>query len=136
MAVTRYVLDTNILSALIKKEAVVFQHASTALLNNAEFLLCPVVFYEAYRGFLHRDAHRQLAFFQKLINTFTWDEFDRADWEQAAQMWANLQRQGQPLPDADLLIGTYAMRRDAIIVTDNSRHFARLGAPLENWRRE
>jgi tRNA(fMet)-specific endonuclease VapC len=136
MSDLRYVLDANILSAYLKRETLVGQRMVTARQQDALLLLCPVVYYEVYRGLLQRDAQKQLAFFLRLVDTFTWDEFNRQDWGQAAQLWADLQRQGQPLPDADLLIGAYALRRDAIIVTDNTRHFARLGASLENWRRE
>jgi len=135
MAAPRYVLDSNILSAYLKKEAGVGRRVKTALQNNAEFLLCPVVFYEVYRGLLHRDAKKQLAFFLQLADAFTWDDFDRQDWEEAAQLWARLYRTGQPTADADLLIGVYALRRGATIVTDNERHFTSFGTTIENWRR-
>lgn len=135
MSDLRYVLDTNILAAYLKQEALVGQRMVTARRYNAQFLLCPLVYYEIYRGLLKRESQRQLAFFLKLVDTFIWDEFNRQDWGQAAQLWATLQRQGTPLPDNDLLIGTFALRRNATVVTDNTRHFERLGVTLENWRR-
>ncbi len=56
----RYVLDTNILTALLRYETKTVEHAAHAATLNAKFLLCPVVFYEALRGLLHRDAKNQL----------------------------------------------------------------------------
>lgn len=51
----------------------------------------------------------------------------------ARQRW-RLQQLGQPLDDFDLLIGTTALAHNMIIVTNNTRHFARIkGLPLEDW---
>lgn len=135
MMASRYVLDTNILAALLKKEATTARSVEQALSADAEFLMCPVVFHELYRGLLHRDAKRQYDFFLQLTATFVWDDLTREDWEKAAQIWALLRRGGHPIEDADLLIGTFALRRNAVVVTDNVRHFTPLGVPVENWRR-
>jgi tRNA(fMet)-specific endonuclease VapC len=131
---TCYVLDTNIFTAILRKEPKAVEQAEKALATNAEFLLCPVVFYEVYRGLLHRDAKRQLSFYLQFVTGFTWDDLDREDWRAAAQRWADLRRGGYAVDDADLLIGTYAARRNAIVVTHNTKDFIPLGVPVENWR--
>jgi tRNA(fMet)-specific endonuclease VapC len=131
---TRYVLDTNIFTAILRKEPKAVEQAEKALATNAEFLLCPVVFYEVYRGLLHRDAKRQLSFYLQFVAGLTWDDLDREDWRAAAQRWADMRRGGYSVGDADLLIGTYAARRNAIVVTDNTKDFLPLGVPVENWR--
>lgn len=47
---------------------------------------------------------------------------------------ASLERQGQRLDDADLLIGSVAIARGAIVVTGNRRHYERIpGIRIENW---
>ena len=81
-----------------------------------------------------RDAGKQLDFFLKYTSSFTWQEFTQDDWQSAAQLWANLRFEGHHAGDADLLIGTYAMRRNATLVTDNEKHFAPLKIKVENWR--
>jgi len=49
---------------------------------------------------------------------------------------AMLQRSGQGLADADLLIGAVAASRGATVVTGNKRHFERIpGVTIENWLR-
>lgn len=49
---------------------------------------------------------------------------------------ALLQRKGEIVPDADLLIGAIALARGATLVTGNSRHFARMpGLQCEDWIR-
>jgi len=47
---------------------------------------------------------------------------------------ALLQRRGEMVPDADLLIGAIALARAATLITGNSRHFARMpGLQCEDW---
>lgn len=130
----RYVFDTNIFTAILRQEPLIAQRLAKVDAA-AEFLLCPLVFYEVQRGLLHRDAKRQLAFFMSYAATFIWDDFNQTDWRQAAQVWAELRRQGRLVEDPDLLIGVYAAQRQAVVITDNEKDFALLGIPTENWRR-
>jgi tRNA(fMet)-specific endonuclease VapC len=47
---------------------------------------------------------------------------------------AFLERQGRRLDDADLLIGSIAIDRDAVVVTGNRRHYERMpDLRIENW---
>lgn len=135
MSYQRYVIDTNILSALLRKERLAFQRTAAALNQGAELVICPIVFYEILRGLLHRDAQRQLDFFRDYSTTLTWEDLEREDWEFAARLWAEVRSKGRPVEDADLLIGAYAARRQAVVVTDNTKHFEQLGVAVENWRR-
>lgn len=49
---------------------------------------------------------------------------------------AELERGGQRLADADLLIAAIALTRNAVLVTGNTRHYDRIpGLRLENWIR-
>ena len=129
-----YVLDANLIAAILRQDAGAVIRVQKALRDNVQLILCPVVFYEVYRGLLHRDARKQLEFFLNLAATLTWDELTRVDWETAAHLWANLRRSGRALSDADILIGAYARRHGAVVVTRNARHFGYLGVAIENWR--
>lgn len=130
---TRYVLDTNILTALLRHETQSVEHTTRAAAANAEILLCPVVFYEALRGLLHRDAQKQKQHLLDYAAVFIWEDFDRADWGKAAELWAALRSQGIQVSDADLLIGVYAMQRQAVVITANEKDFVPLGVQTENW---
>lgn len=122
---TRYVLDTNVFAAILRGEPTTTQRVSSALTAGSEFLLCPIVFFEVYRGLLHRDAKKQLRFFLSYVTTQTQSDFVSSDWERAARLWADLHRKGQQVADADLLIGVYALGRQAVVVTDNEKDFYR-----------
>jgi predicted nucleic acid-binding protein len=127
------VLDTNILSALLRHEAKPVENTARAATANDQLLLCPVVFYEALRGLLHRDAQVQRQRLLDYAAALIWDDLNRADWEIAADLWAALRGQGLQVGDADLLIGVYALQRKAIVVTANEKHFIPLAVPTENW---
>ena len=42
---------------------------------------------------------------------------------------------GVPLDDFDLLIASICIEQDAVLVTDNTKHFERIqGLHMENWK--
>lgn len=129
----RYVLDTNIVSLIVKRDAVVV-HQFDAQIKNTDVLLgCPVVWYEARRGLLANDARSQMSRFSVLFESFIWQDYTRDDWTLAAQWWANRRAAGRPIADADLLIAVFTYNRDAVLVTDNEKDFAGLSVTVENW---
>ncbi len=130
-----YLLDTNILSALLRKEASTLQRFRQAVANDDVLLLSGVVHYEVKRGLLKRDAQKQMATFEYLSNQLAWCDVIQEDWDSAAQMWAERIKVGRPIQDADLLIAMQAKRLGAILVTDNERDFDGLGVQVENWRK-
>ena len=71
------------------------------------------------------------------------DEFPALPWEaNAADIYAEirfrLERLGRPIGQLDMMIAAHAMAIDAVLVTNNVRHFERIGPPLmlENWHRD
>jgi predicted nucleic acid-binding protein len=127
-------LDTNTLSYLLRSDSAV-RSAFIAARDKEQctFLLSPVVDYEIRRYLLLKGATRNLAQYEAL--TVNWQDtgFDREDWLQAALLWAGRHRIGMSIADADLLIAVNALRHDAVLVTNNARHFKDLGLRLENW---
>jgi tRNA(fMet)-specific endonuclease VapC len=55
-----------------------------------------------------------------------------------AEMRYRLERIGRPIGQLDMMIAAHAIAAGAILVTNNVRHFERIGPPLvlENWHRE
>ena len=61
-------------------------------------------------------------------------DFDAEDAEEAGDIRATLQRAGTPIGPYDILIAAQARRRDALLVTANTREFARVpGLQIEDW---
>ena len=64
-------------------------------------------------------------------------DFDLAAAQVFGEVKALLEREGRRLADADLLIGSVAASRGALLVTGNRRHYERIqGIALENWPKE
>lgn len=71
------------------------------------------------------------------VRVFLFDA-DVLDWpSRAATSYAAIRHRTrrQPLQDRDIFIAAHAIAIDAILVTNNTRHFARMGGGLryENW---
>jgi len=61
-------------------------------------------------------------------------DLDATDAEEAGRIRALLQRSGTPIGPYDVLIAAQARRRGALLVTANTREFARVpGLELDNW---
>jgi predicted nucleic acid-binding protein len=53
-----YLLDTNIISLLLRRDPVVEQRLESAFAADATIILSPIVFYETKRGLWKRDAKK------------------------------------------------------------------------------
>ena len=130
---TTYVLDTNIISLLLRNSAVVRVRLDKALTSDNVILGCPIVWYEVRRGLLACDAKQQIQVFDILFAAFNWQDYSQPDWYLATQLWSQRRAQGHPIGDADLLIAAFARNREAVLVTDNTKDFVDLGVATENW---
>lgn len=127
-----YLLDTNIVTAVLKKDPHVTSRLRTELTANAHIFISAVVYYEIKRGLLKHDAARQLAAFEEMVTKLGWLDVERAHWEAAAALWAECQRAGIPANDADLLLAVQARYAQAVLVTDDN-DFDNLVVSRENW---
>lgn len=65
--------------------------------------------------------------FLRLVRVLPWDA-DAAD--HYAEIRHLLVSSGQPIGELDMMIAAHALALDAVLVTNNTRHFARIAAPL------
>ena len=70
--------------------------------------------------------------FFKIVRVLAWDA-DAADWH--ADIRDQLTTSGQKIGEMDMMIAAHALSIGAVLVTNNTRHFARIAAPLAlaNW---
>ncbi|HSF18335.1 MAG TPA: hypothetical protein VLK65_22570 [Vicinamibacteria bacterium] len=53
-----------------------------------------------------------------------------------AEVYATLRARGEPIGDADILIGATGLVQGLAVATDNEDHFRRIpGLKVENWLR-
>lgn len=70
--------------------------------------------------------------FLKIVRVLAWNG-DAADYY--ADIRHQLTRTGQPIGEMDMMIAAHALAIGAVLVTNNTRHFQRIEAPLTmvNW---
>jgi len=72
------------------------------------------------------DPAVELARFRRFLARLTLMPIDDAIMERFARNRADLRRQGQLIPDLDLLIAATAIHHELILLTRNVQHFARI----------
>jgi predicted nucleic acid-binding protein len=127
-----YLLDTCILSALLKKgeTAIVCQKW---IKEHSDLYTSVVVLYEIESGLLHGRMPKLIESLHKFIRLAPIEVLD-VNWEissLAAQKRAECLRSGIILHAQDLLIGATAKHHGLLIVTDNVKDF-RCWGELEN----
>lgn len=82
----------------------------------------------------HR-LHMVVRKFLKIVHVPSWDA-EAADWY--ADIRHQLVSTGRPIGEMDMMIAAHALSLGAVLVTNNTRHYERIKAPLmlENWIRD
>ncbi len=128
-------LDTDMASYVIKRRSPSVA-ARLAELSPSSVCISVVTRAELLYGLkrlapAHR-LHLVVRRFLRIVRALPWD----AD---AADHYADIRHQvvstGQPIGELDMMIAAHALAAEAVLVTNNSRHFARIAAPLTlaNW---
>jgi tRNA(fMet)-specific endonuclease VapC len=130
-----HMLDTDTASYLIKGKSPVIESRLAAL---APSMVCISVMTRAELLYglkrLPADHRLHLAVrqFLKIVRVLPWDA-EAADWY--ADIRHQLVSSGQPIGELDMMIAAHSLSAGAVLVTNNSRHYERIAAPimLENW---
>jgi tRNA(fMet)-specific endonuclease VapC len=127
-------IDTNILSLFFRGNAQVVHNFETYLKEYDTINLSIITYYEIVSGLKHRDAHKQLGLFIDFVAQNTLLPFTQKVADVAAELYADLRKQGQPIDDIDLLIAGTAIANELILVTNNRKHFDRITQlEVEDW---
>lgn len=130
-------LDTNILTAFLKGHAHVVSKMEQYLDEVGRPSISIITYYELLRGLKELGNVRRLRGFEDLVEHLQLRLLTQRVIGIAADLYVELRQRGEPLEDADILIGATALAHDLVLVTDNERHFRRIkGLQLENWLRE
>lgn len=130
-----YVLDTNIIAAILKDNEMVKGKMSKAVLDGDEIFVNGISYYEIKRGLLAANATKQLNLFIQFCSKFPVLLLDTMPiFDEAAEIYAHLKKTAALIEDADILIASIVKFRDFILVTNNIAHFQRIqGLKTENW---
>jgi len=129
----RYVLDTNILIASIKRQPAVLSRMERIPVSG--LILSPVVLGELELGVAksrQREANAaRLALIKERLPLIP---LDAGTSHRYGEIRARLEIKGTPIGSNDYWIAAQCVALDALLVTDNVREFERVeGLRLENW---
>ena len=131
----RYLLDTNILSALVRSPRGVVAERIRDI-GEADVYTSVIVAAELRYGAVRRGSARLSLHIETVL-----DAFEIVPWRAPhdrvyAELRFGLEQAGTPIGSNDLLIATQALADGSVLVTDNTREFARISAlTIENWLR-
>ncbi|MFM8927648.1 MAG: PIN domain-containing protein [Rhodoluna sp.] len=129
----RYLLDTSTLvdifrgdkEALFKLDMTPIQDVLTSTLVIAEIVA-------GMQGGRKSSPSYKLS--ESFVNYVNIEVFDKAAAKQAGYLLSVLAKSGKPIGQIDTLIAAHALSLDAVLVTANTKHFARVpGLKVENW---
>lgn len=127
-------LDTDVLSAIMRGEPEAVRRASEYLAVHERLTFSAITRYEILRGLHAKQALAQLDAFDRFAAASQVLPVNDAVIVTASRTYAELYRHGDLIGDADILISATAMEHDLTLVTNNMRHFSRIsGLRLENW---
>ncbi|MEH2383162.1 MAG: type II toxin-antitoxin system VapC family toxin [Nostoc sp.] len=129
-----YLLDTNIVSYILKRNAIVDQKFREARRLKQDVFISCITYYEVKRGLLAINATRQLAEFNKFCRIYKILLIDDLEIiELACEIYIDLQRRGFTIQEQDILIAATAIARGLVLVSNDSDLLRVQGINLENW---
>jgi tRNA(fMet)-specific endonuclease VapC len=130
-----HMLDTDICSYIIRKPSAEIQAKLSALVPE-DICLSVITRAELIYGLKrlpqnHR-LHLEVRRFLRLVRVLAWGE-DAADYY--AEIRHQLVSSGQPIGELDMMIAAHSLAAEAVLVTNNTRHYERITQPLTlaNW---
>ena len=132
----RYLLDTNILSDLVRKpQGRVAQRISAV--GEKQVCTSIIVAAELRYGAAKKGSPRLAAQLETVLGAIEVLPFAAPADRVYGMLRARLEQRGQPIGGNDLLIAAQAVALGYTVVTDDKRAFARVGdLPRENWVRD
>jgi tRNA(fMet)-specific endonuclease VapC len=133
MGAHRYLLDTNILSHLVKEPAGIVAHRIEAVGEDA---ICTsiIIASELRFGAEKKGSPRLSAQLEKVLSALEILPLEEPADRHYAAIRAHLQRIGQPIGYNDMFIAAHALALSLTLVTHNQAEFARVpGLTVENW---
>ena len=132
---TRFLLDTNILSDLVRNPQ---GRIAVRIAQVGDHAICTsiIVTAELRFGAAKKGSDRLTMQLERILSAIHIQPFEAPADAAYAQLRARLEAAGSPISGNDMLIGAQALAADCTVVTDNEREFVRIrGLQVENWLR-
>ena len=130
---TRYMLDTNVISDLIRNPQ---GKAAKRIARVGEDNICTsiIVAAELRYGCAKKDSKRLTKAVEDLLSEINVLPFDDPADVEYGKIRAQLEAEGTPIDSNDMLIAAHALATDTTVVTANADEFKRVRRlKVENW---
>ncbi|MEH2005017.1 type II toxin-antitoxin system VapC family toxin [Nostoc sp.] len=128
-----YLLDTNIVSYILRRNATVGSKLRDANRSGEEVFISCITYSELKRGLLYANATRQLAQFNQFYSKYEVLFLDDIEiFEKACEIHVDLKCKGQTIQEQDIFIAATAIIRGLILVSNDSDLLRVQGINLEN----
>jgi predicted nucleic acid-binding protein len=128
-----YYLDTNAILDIMNNHQNIIEIFKKVYMTDI-IRIPDIAYYEVMRGFKYKDPKKQVGKFIKFAEHCGIVYQSQESLDIASYNYASLLKQGNLIDDGDLLIGSLAIADNAIVVTNNTKHFSRLeNIKLANW---
>ena len=129
----KYLLDTNALTAWIKKDARFIARIQTK--TPADLAISVMTEHEVLFGIASNPGLRLRAVTESILKLLPKVVVSSKEVSAAAQIRADLKMRGLPIGPYDLLIAATALTNGMVMVTHNTREFSRVAElELEDWQ--
>lgn len=130
-----YLLDTNILTAILKTNPKAIEKRRESNLKGDRLFISCITYFESEGGLLAVNATKKLAMLENLCNNDIQVVFlnEIEIVHIASRIYADLRRKGTPIQFPDILIAATAIYHQMILVSNDSDMLRVDGLTLENW---
>ena len=133
MARPRYLLDTKIVSDLVRHPAGRIRDG-IAECGESSVCISLIVTAELRFGAAKKGSARLTKQLEAVLGALAILPFDEPADQKYAEIRARLERTGTPIGGNDLLIAAHAIAHELVVVTGNEAEFCRVpGLTVENW---
>ena len=130
----RCTLDTNIITAFLKNDLRVVERVSNYLEFFDKLTINIIAYYEILRGLKDLGNQEKLKSFEDFIQENEIVSIRKVTVQKAAEIYANLKKDGKLIEDADILMAAIAIVEDLVLITNNTSHFDRVkDLSLDDW---
>jgi len=129
----KYALDTNIISYYLKGN-IQLQDKVDSEAENHNIVIPPFVYFEIKKWLMAVHSKSKLEAFETFFKEHGIDNIDKEIVDMALSIYVKLRKDGITVDDGDLFIAAYCIRNDAILVTNNVKHFEKIdNVYVVNW---
>lgn len=128
------IIDTDTLSYFFRGNRNVVEKLDKYLREFGFVNISVITYYEVLNGLLYKDAKKQLSKFLEFARSNRILPLTVPAADKAAEIIAELRRNGNPISHNDVLIASIAITNDLVLITNNTAHFLRIRElEIDNW---